>query len=133
MPEPAGSDFEFVECDDCHARPDEAHSRVYLGSRVISHTEDCVTHALDMINGEEGARRIREQDKWARRNFAPAHERLRAAADALPRDCTAAHFAAALLQLVEVQANTTGFVTLHELVEILDTHFPPEHPEPKPH
>lgn len=132
--EPARSDIEFVECDGCHALPHEAHSRVYLGRKVISHTEDCVTHAIEMINGEDGARRVSEQDKWAKRNFPPAHARLRAAADALAdRDTAAAPFVAALLQLAEAQAATTGFVVLHEWVDILDEHFPPEHPEPKPH
>lgn len=132
--EPARSDIDFVECDDCHALPHEARSRVYLGGKVISHTEDCVTQAIEMINGEDGARRVREQGKWAERNFPPAHERLRAAADALTgRDTAAAPFVAALLQLARVQASATGFVALHEWVDILDEHFPPEHPEPKPH
>ncbi|MEJ8652702.1 hypothetical protein WKI65_32720 [Streptomyces sp. MS1.AVA.3] len=132
--EPAGSDVEFVECDNCHASPQEAHSRVYLGGRVTSHTEDCVTHAIEMINGEDGARRVREQDKWAKRNFPPAYERLRAAAEALPHgDTEAAPFVAALLQLAVAQASTTGFVVLEKWVDVLDAHFPPEHPEPKPH
>ncbi|MGW3009647.1 hypothetical protein ACWC9R_12525 [Streptomyces sp. NPDC001219] len=132
--EPVGPDIEFVECDNCHASPQEAHSRVYLGGRGISHTEDCVTHAIEMINGEDGARRARERDKWAKRNFPPAYERLHAAAAALLHgDTEAAPFIAALLQLAEAQASTTGFVALGAWVDILDAHFPPEYPEPKPH
>lgn len=36
----------------------------------------------------------------------------------------------ALAELVQAQADTTGFVVLHRWVEILERHFPPRLPSP---
>ncbi|MET7498194.1 hypothetical protein ABZV61_41710 [Streptomyces sp900116325] len=45
-------------------------------------TPDCPALAITQINMEEGSKRVREQDAWARGVFPAAHERLR---KALPR------------------------------------------------
>lgn len=39
-------------------------------------------------------------------------------------------FVDALIELVQAQAGTTGFVVLHRWAEILERHFPPELPDP---
>lgn len=33
-------------------------------------------------------------------------------------------------ELVQAQADTTGFIDLHKWAEILERHFPPEFPDP---
>jgi hypothetical protein len=48
----------------------------------------------------------------------------------LPADTAAQPFVNALLALVHAQAETTGFVRLHEWAEILERYFPPELPDP---
>ncbi|MFF8036208.1 hypothetical protein [Streptomyces sp. NPDC016626] len=40
-------------------------------------------------------------------------------------------FVDALTELVQAQADTTGFVVLHRWVEILERHFPPQLPDPE--
>ncbi|MFI0990631.1 hypothetical protein [Streptomyces exfoliatus] len=62
--------------------------------------------------------------------FPAAHERLRKAAAALPDGTAAQPFIDALSELVQAQADTTGFVVLHRWAEILERHFPPELPDP---
>ncbi|WP_328982822.1 hypothetical protein OG258_49390 [Streptomyces mirabilis] len=59
-----------------------------------------------------------------------AHERLRRAAAAIEPGTPAQPFIDALTELVQAQADTTGFVVLHCWVEILEQHFPPELPDP---
>jgi hypothetical protein len=39
-------------------------------------------------------------------------------------------FVDVLTELVQAQADTTGFVVLHRWVEILERHFPPHLPDP---
>ncbi|MFC8870225.1 hypothetical protein ACFUAC_21710 [Streptomyces sp. NPDC057148] len=47
----------------------------------------------------------------------------------LPPDSPAQSFVDALTELVQAQADTTGFVVLHRRVEILERHFPPRLPD----
>ncbi|MDQ0938706.1 hypothetical protein QFZ67_000411 [Streptomyces sp. V1I1] len=58
-----------------------------------------------------------------------AYERLRAAAASFAGDPAAAPFVASPTELVQAQAERTGFVVLHEWAEILDWHFPPQQPD----
>ncbi|MFF9646879.1 hypothetical protein [Kitasatospora aureofaciens] len=82
-----------------------------------------------MILMEAGAAKVREQDAWAKEAFPAAHSRLREAAAALPPGTAADPFVAALLELVQAQADDTGhFVTLPMWTEILEQHFPPKDP-----
>ncbi|WP_162596773.1 hypothetical protein [Streptomyces sp. NEAU-S7GS2] len=82
------------------------------------------------INQEEGSKRVRERTLWAEGVLPAAHQRLNQAATAIPADCAALPFADALRELVQVQADTTGFVTRHDFAEILERHFPPDLPDP---
>ncbi|GAA2836958.1 hypothetical protein GCM10010441_71690 [Kitasatospora paracochleata] len=66
---------------------------------------------------------------WAKEAFPAAHSRLREAAAALTAGTAADPFAAALLELVQAQADDTGrFVTVPTWAEILQRHFPPKGP-----
>ncbi|MHA5051105.1 hypothetical protein [Streptomyces sp. SD15] len=82
------------------------------------------------INFEAGSRRIKEQDAWAKGVFPAVHERLQQAAAAMPPGTPAQPFIDALTELVQAQADTTGFVVLHRWAEILEQHFPPQLPDP---
>ena len=62
--------------------------------------------------------------------FPAAHERLRRAAATIEPGTPAQPFIEALADLVQAPADTTGFVGLHQWVEILEQHFPPEFPDP---
>ncbi|MFI9781081.1 hypothetical protein ACIHCV_41730 [Streptomyces sp. NPDC051956] len=57
------------------------------------------------------------------------HEHLKQAATAMPPCTPAQPFIDALTELVQAQADTTGFVVLHHWVEILERHFPPQLPD----
>lgn len=70
------------------------------------------------------------QNAWAKDVFPDAHERLKQAAAAMPPDTAAQPFVDALTELVQAQADTTGYVVLHEWVAILERHFPPRLPDP---
>jgi hypothetical protein len=124
------------ECGDCHGWPADNHVRCSWigkdGFHELWHLPECPKYLIERIMLEDGARRVKVQDAWAKESFPAAHERLRAAAAALDADGAAAPFVAALTELVQAQADTTGFVVLHEWVEILDRHFPPEQPNPMP-
>ncbi|MFD0229506.1 hypothetical protein ACWGPD_30415 [Streptomyces hirsutus] len=76
------------------------------------------------------SRRIKEQDAWAKVVFPAAHERLKQAAAAMPPGTPAQPFIDALTELVQAQADTTGFVVLHQWAEILERHFPTQLPDP---
>ncbi|MGA5508940.1 hypothetical protein [Streptomyces umbrinus] len=95
------------------------------------HTPDCPQYVIMQINWESGSRRVKEQDAWAKEVFPAAHERLQQATAALPPGTAAQPFVDALTELVQAQADTTGFVVLHKWVEILERHFPPELPDPE--
>ncbi|MET8680018.1 hypothetical protein ABZW18_21145 [Streptomyces sp. NPDC004647] len=119
-----------AECPDCHAGPGYDNTRVMtVGTTGLTetwHLPDCPQHTVDRILLEDGARRVEEQEAWAREAFPAAHERLRAAAAGIADDPAAAPFVAALLQLVQTQADRPGrFVVLDEWARILDQHFPP--------
>ncbi|MFE5549480.1 hypothetical protein ACFQ71_37500, partial [Streptomyces sp. NPDC056534] len=67
---------------------------------------------------------------WAKGVFPAAHERLKQTAAALPPGTPAQPFADALTELVQAQADTTGFVVLHRWAEVLERHFPPQLRDP---
>ncbi|WP_167469584.1 hypothetical protein [Streptomyces rubrogriseus] len=83
------------------------------------------------ISLEAGSRRIKEQDAWAKELFPTVHERLKQAAETLPPDNPVQPCVDALTELVKAQADTTGFVVLHQWVEILERHVPPQLPDPE--
>ncbi|WP_331751544.1 hypothetical protein OG215_40295 (plasmid) [Streptomyces globisporus] len=129
-------EWERVDCTDCFALPGPHNTRVaYVktGGGMIEtwHTPDCPADAIMRINVEEGSKRAREREAWAREIFPAAHERLRKAAAALPADAAAQPFVEALSELVQAQADTTGFVVLDRWAEILERHFPPRLPDPE--
>jgi hypothetical protein len=119
-------------CPDCTAGPARENVRVAGGTPYeIWHTSDCPEWTVMQISLEAGSRRIKEQDAWAKELFPAVHERLKQAAETLPPDSPAQPFADALTELVQAQADTTGFVVLHRWVEILERHFPPHLPDPE--
>ncbi|MFJ2110661.1 hypothetical protein ACIOEX_01810 [Streptomyces sp. NPDC087850] len=131
------SEIRLATCPDCQGVPARDAARVGSMGTDLQFTEtwhrpDCPTYLAERARLDDGARRVKEQAAWATAAFGPAHERLQAAAAAVAGDSAAAPFVAALTQLVQAQADTTGFVVLHKWVGILDQHFPPEHPNPKP-
>lgn len=79
----------------------------------IWHTSDCPEWTVMQISLEAGSRRIKEQDAWAKELFPTVHERLKQAAETLPPDSPAQPFVDALTELVQAQADATGFVVLH--------------------
>ncbi|MFF2374830.1 hypothetical protein ACFVUW_10650 [Streptomyces xiamenensis] len=112
-------------CPDCMAGPSPENIRVAVGMpEQMWHTPDCPQWAIMQINWEAGSRRIEEQNTWAKDIFPTAHERLKQAADAIEHDISAQPFVDALLELVQTQADTTGFLVLHQWAEILERHFP---------
>ncbi|WP_367140996.1 MULTISPECIES: hypothetical protein [Streptomyces] len=126
---------ERVDCTDCFALPGPDNTRIVsvrTGGRISEtwHTPECPALVILRINMEEGSKRVREQDAWAQGVFPAAHERLQKAAAALPAGSAAQPFVDALAELVQAQADTTGFVVLHRWAEILERHFPPELPDP---
>ncbi|MFE2093381.1 hypothetical protein [Streptomyces sp. NPDC059460] len=128
------TETERVDCTDCFALPGPDNTRIahVKTSGEISetwHTPDCPALAIMQINMGEGSKRVREQDEWAQGVFPAAHERLRKAA-AMPVSTAAQPFVDALSELVQAQADTTGFVVLRRWAEILERHFPSELPDP---
>ncbi|GAB2953658.1 hypothetical protein [Streptomyces sundarbansensis] len=126
---------ERVDCTDCFALPSPDNTRIaYVktggGISETWHAPDCPALAIMQINMEEGSKRARERDAWARGVFPAAHERLGKAAAAMPADTAAQPFVDALSELVQAQADTDGFVALDRWAEILERHFPPELPDP---
>ncbi|MFB6772670.1 hypothetical protein [Streptomyces sp. NPDC056337] len=118
-------------CPDCKAGP--GRENACLGVRTpyqMWHTPDCPQWTIMQIDWEAGSRRIKEQDAWAKEIFPAAHERLKQAAEAAVPGTPAQPFIDALTELVQAQADTTGFVVLHQWVEILERHFPPVLPDP---
>jgi hypothetical protein len=112
--------------------PSDSGPRHRRGRSAVTetwHTPGCPQYTVDRILLEDGARRVKEQDAWAKSAFPAAHERLQAAATPLAGDATAAPFVAALTQLVQAQADRLerggGFVGLYEWTFILERHFRP--------
>ncbi|MET8420671.1 hypothetical protein ABZV41_34780 [Streptomyces sp. NPDC005098] len=129
------TEAERVDCTDCFALPGPDNTRVaYVktggGMSETWHTSDCPALAITQINMEEGSKRVREQDAWARGVFSAAHERLRKARGRDARRHRRTAHVDALSELVQAQADTTGIVVLHRWAEILERHFPPELPDP---
>lgn len=131
----AGRRAERIYCDDCQAGPGPDNSRTLTsgpkGLTETWHAPDCPQEAITMILREDSARRAKEQDAWAKEHFPAAHLRLTAAAQALDADTASAPFVQALTELVQAQADTTGFVPLHTWATILERHFPPAQPDPR--
>ncbi|MEU2179820.1 MULTISPECIES: hypothetical protein [Streptomyces] len=118
-------------CPDCKAGPSPENACVGVGMPIqMWHTPDCPQWTIMQINFEAGSRRIEEQEAWAKGVFPAAHDRLKQAAAAMPPGTPAQPFIDALTELVQAQADTTGFVVLHEWAEILERHFPPRLPDP---
>jgi hypothetical protein len=117
-------------CPDCKAGPSPENACVGVGMPIqMWHSPDCPQYTIMQINWREGARRVKEQDEWAKEVFPAAHQRLQQAA-AVPPGTAVQPFIDALTELVQSQADTTGFVVLHKWVEILERHFPPQLPDP---
>ncbi|MFC1428599.1 hypothetical protein ACEZCY_36095 [Streptacidiphilus sp. N1-12] len=122
------------ECEDCHGGPGRDNSRVsYVAPEggVVEtwHLPDCASHTAFLLQMEESARRVKEQDAWARAALPAAEERMLTAAAALSEDAEASPFVAALLELVRAQTEVLdrgSFVVHHRWAEILDRHFPAE-------
>jgi hypothetical protein len=126
---------ERVDCTDCLAGPGRDNTRVsYVktggGLSETWHSPDCPALTIMQISFEESSKRVKEQDAWAKDVFPAAHERLKQAATAMPSDTPGQPFIDALTELVQAQADTTGFVTLPRWAEILERHFPPDLPDP---
>ncbi|MFJ8509641.1 hypothetical protein [Streptomyces avermitilis] len=118
-------------CPACKAGPSPENACVGVGMPIqMWHTPDCPQWTIMQIGWEAGSRRIKEQDTWAKEVFPAAYERLRRAAATIEPGTPAQPFIEALTELVQEQAGTTGFVGLHQWVEILERHFPPELPDP---
>lgn len=117
-------------CPDCKAGPSPENTCLGVGlPEQMWHTPDCPQWTIMQINWEAGSRLIEEQGAWAKGVFPDAHERLKQAATAMPPGA-AQPFIDALTELVQAQADTTGFVVLHQWAEILERHFPPQLPDP---
>ncbi|MEU8927584.1 hypothetical protein AB0D10_42890 [Kitasatospora sp. NPDC048545] len=122
----------LLDCEDCQAGPDSGDIRtISIGRdgavKEIWHTDQCPTYTIERILMEASAAKVKEQDARAKEAFPAAHSRLREAAATLPASAAAGPFIAALLELVQAQAeDTTRFVTLPTWAEILERHFPPK-------
>jgi hypothetical protein len=68
--------------------------------------------------------------RWARDVFPSAHERLKQAAATIEPGTPTQPFIDALVELVQAQADTTGFVVLHRWAQILERNFPRSFPTP---
>lgn len=117
-------------CPDCEAGPGPRNACVGVGLPIqMWHTPDCPQWTVMQINLEAGSRRIEEEGAWAEEAFPAAHQRLRLAAAAMVPGTPAQPFVDALVELVQAQADTTGFVGRHEWARILERHFPPYLPD----
>lgn len=129
------SETDRIDCTDCFALPGPDNTRIISatsggGARETWHTPECPQLTVMRINLEEGNRRVREEEAWAKGVFPAAHERLLQAAAAMPANTPARPFVDALTELVQAQADSTGFVVLPRWAQILERHFPPELPSP---
>ncbi|WP_406251943.1 hypothetical protein [Streptomyces cyaneofuscatus] len=118
-------------CPDCEAGPGPDNACVGVGLPIqMWHTPNCPQWTLMQITWEADSRRSKNQNAWAKDAFPAACERLKQAAGAMPPGTPAQPFVDALTELVQAQADTTGFVALHRWAEILERHFPPQLPDP---
>jgi len=131
------SDLDREEiCPDCQAGPDAKDAQI---TKVIKnpatgefytvvtwHLDTCPAYTVSQILLEDGVRRAKEKDAWAKEAFPAAYERLLHAVMSGTIDESAGPFMAALVELVEAQGEDLGrFVTPSRWAEILDKHFPP--------
>lgn len=131
------SDLDREEiCPDCQAGPDTMDVRntkimkdPATGEyyRVVTwHLEDCPAYTVDQIMMEEGVRRAKERDAWAKEAFPAAQERVLRAMRAHKFTAEAEPFVRALVELVQAQGEDLGrFVPPDRWAEILDQNFPP--------
>ncbi|MFJ9343049.1 hypothetical protein ACIRP0_27705 [Streptomyces sp. NPDC101733] len=117
------------DCVDCHPLP--GHDNARIGPDKIWHAPDCTVFGQFMSSLKEDGKRVREQGAWAKGVFPAAHERLKKAAVDVSEDSAAQPFVAALAELVQAQADATGFVSLPRWAEILERHFPATPPGPE--
>ncbi|MFI6744173.1 hypothetical protein ACIBI9_65910 [Nonomuraea sp. NPDC050451] len=92
------------------------------------HAADCADFLAQERRIREGAELTRQEEERAQQLFPDAHARFQAALQALPAEQAASPFAAALAELVAIQADLFhdggGFVVLPHWADILDRHFP---------
>ncbi|WP_147269023.1 hypothetical protein [Sphaerisporangium album] len=92
------------------------------------HAGDCPDYLDHQARLMESVERTRQKEERARQLFPDAHARFQAALQSLPAEQAAGPFAAALAELVSIQAGrffgNGGFVILPEWADILDRHFP---------
>jgi len=123
-------------CPDCQATEFNKDSRIIMAKKnevtgeyytvVTWHTDDCPKHTIDRILMADGARKVKEQDEWAREALPAAFDRIRQAAAAARGDAAAAPFAEALVALVAQQAEDLGcFVPPYRWAKVLEQYFPP--------
>lgn len=124
-------------CTDCRATEGDRDARIIMAGEdpdtgrmvttVTYHHNDCPAYTVDQILLEDGARKVKEQDAWAKEALPAAHQRLLDAMMSRKIDEPAHPFVAALVELVEAQTeDMRRFVPPHRWAEILDRHFPPE-------
>ncbi|MFF7369778.1 hypothetical protein [Streptomyces tricolor] len=117
-------------CPDCKAGPSPENACVGVGLPIeMWHIPDCPQWTIMQIDWEAGARRLKEQDAWAKDVFPAVHRRVQQAAAAIEPGTSAQPFVDALMELVQAQAGTDGFVVLRRWAEILERHFPPLLPD----
>lgn len=134
------SDLDREEiCPDCQAGPDAKDARVMRVMKdpatgdfytvVTWHLDTCPAYTVDQILLEDGVRRLKEEEAWAKEAFPAAHERVLRALMANQFSPEAEPFVAALVELVEAQGEDLGrFVSPVRWAEILDRNFPPPVP-----
>jgi hypothetical protein len=92
------------------------------------HAADCADYLAQQALLRQGAEQVRQEDERARQLFPDAHARFQAALQALPAEQAADPFAAALAELVALQAEqfhgNGGFVVLKKWADVLDRHSP---------
>lgn len=119
----------LIDCEDCYAQAGNGARSLSVGQDGLVtetwHDADCPGYAVERILLEAAAERTERQEAWAMEAFPAAHARLQDAADRLPQDHPATSFVAALIDLVQAQADDCDrFVPLPRWSEILHRHFP---------
>ncbi|MFD8939239.1 hypothetical protein ACFV0R_28985 [Streptomyces sp. NPDC059578] len=119
-------------CPDCMAGPSPENACVGVALPIeMCHNPHCPQWTSMQIAFEDGSRPVKEQDAGAKGVFPAAHQRLQQAAAAVPPGTPAQPFIDALIELVQAQADTTGFVVRHRWAEVLERYFPPQLPDPE--
>jgi hypothetical protein len=122
-------------CPDCHATPENRDARIITASKDKTtgeyytvetwHSSDCPAYTINQILMEDGVRRAKERSEWGHKAFPAAYERVMRAGVSQQFEAHARPFVAALLQLLDEQAEDLGrFVPFERWAEILNEHFP---------